>query len=99
LPISVLLLGFEAYSAQSSSGPLELAGITVRLESDLRGILQTIDALAFDQALAVERLDIEALDSHTDDTLPERLHAAITVSAWYQPTESRGTGSLQAFAR
>lgn len=94
---ALLFIGFERYAPGDEAGPLVLAGVTVRVETDLAGLLRVLDVMAADLALSVDRVEVEALDPHSEDGLPERLQAGITVSGWYQRVAPRAVPSLAAF--
>jgi hypothetical protein len=81
----VRLTGFEPNSAGARSGPLTSAAVTVLLESDLQGLVTVLDRIDVDSVLAVEALDVNAVDPQADSGRYERLTAAIRVSGWFRP--------------
>ena len=81
------VIGFGPRLTDETEGPLSLVSIGVDLESDLAGLLSIIESIEVDASLAVEALDVQALEPHADRAKAERLVAQLTVSAWYQPIE------------
>ena len=80
---SVSFLAFERRREDLQAGPLSLAGVTVRIETDFRQLLELLDGLESDTTLAVERLEIIASEADSSAEM-ERLVAEVAVSGWYQ---------------
>lgn len=77
---------FDDGQRTQRSGPLSLAEVTVRLETDFQGLLEVTEALESDSALALETVDAAALSPHAPAAAerPEALAVELVVSGWFR---------------
>lgn len=86
-PWPVRLEGFEATRPTTSASGLELAEVGIRLETDLRTLMDVLRAIEENPALGVEGFDIQATDAHAPPSQPERIAVIVRVSGWFRPDE------------
>jgi hypothetical protein len=79
---------FGAHRAPEFAGPLSMASVSLTIEGDYRGILGLIEHVERDSALAVESLEVVALEPDGEAVVIERLRATLVVSGWHRPEAS-----------
>lgn len=78
------MVRFEAVPDSASAGQLRQVTATVALETDFRGLAETLEHLARDPLVTVvERLQVTPSDPVASPATVERLSIELRVTAWY----------------